>query len=673
MSIYSNIVERIKFITGVGNKRNLMPYNVSDTYSNVMAPNALSELESTAYGTMYSCLQLRCNGLVSAEFKGYKLNNWDKEELSNAHWVSRLLANPNPFFTYSQVITFIEQWLCINGNAFIWTPTLGHDVPLQMWVLNATRVKVIKGGNNFIEGYVYNSVKDGQIYLPEKEVIHLAKVNPVGLREEIVGMNIFGVGLVTAALQYAAIDNEVGRYLLRLLANNAVPPLVATIPEDMDADEWNSMRNKWNERLPNYKLNALLTNGMSLTLPPESTISISYESISKDVRSQIAQVFGIPTGMLTGEYQNRATAEVQYAVFRQQTIYPESNYIAEELTRHFQRFEDNILVESLPYEFSDIEKDIKKEEFELKYGIVTINDLRGKRGYDKILNGDTPLIASGLQPLANIVQNNTVPDVVKKKVIRNLTPYTADARAKHWAQYDDIQQDVSKQLYAPIRDAISDMNIQAEDIINNDNFTDVIVVNPESLNVISDKINTAVNKVTQRVLKEFEAGNEDLSGDFGKQMQKIAYDTNMKISDSLELIREDIAVTLSANASKTKEELTAILQNKYKQLSRGRADAIAQTTATSVTTGVQKNVYKDFGQLSMWNTQRDKKVRPSHRAMDGQITNELGYFTFSDGTKVDRPAGDSQAGTTVTAANVVRCRCYLFPIEQPKNNKGKKI
>ena len=70
----------------------------------------------------------------------------------------------------------------------------------------------------------------------------------------------------------------------------------------------------------------------------------------------------------------------------------------------------------------------------------------------------------------------------------------------------------------------------------------------------------------------------------------------------------------------------------------------------------------------MWNTQRDKKVRPSHRAMDGQIVNQLGYFTFSDGTKVDRPAGDSQAGTTVTGANVVRCRCYLFPIEQPKNN-----
>lgn len=680
MSIYSNIVERVKFITGVGNKRKQMPYKISDTYSNVMSPNAMSELEASAYGTMYACLQIRCNGLVSSEFKGYKLQNWDKEEISNSHWVSRLLQNPNPFFTYSQLMTFLEQWLCINGNAFIWTPTLGHDVPLQMWILNPTRMKVIKGGNNFIEGYVYNSIKDGQIYIPENEMIHLAKVNPVGLRDEIVGMNIFGTGLISAALQYAAIDNEVGKYLLRLLANNAVPPLIASIPEDMDADEWSNMRNQWNERLPNYKLNALLTNGMAISLPPESQIAISYDSISKDVRSQISQVFGVPTGMLTGEYQNRATAEVQYAVFRQQTIYPESNYIAEELTRHFQRFEDDIIVESLPYEFVDVEKQIKQEEFEIKYGIATINDIRGRHGYDKLPNGDVVLIAQGLQPLQSVLSNantNTSTDVVKKKIIRNLVLNTPEQRAIHWRGYDDIQQDISKQLIVPIKNAISDINQQAINAIETDNPDDVIQVNPESLNQIQDKLDKAITNVTNKVLKEFEAGNEDLSGEFGKQMQSMAYEINMRISDSLELVRNDIALTLSQNASKSKDELRDILQNKYKQLSRGRADAIAQTTATSVTTGVQKNVYKDFKQLSMWNTQRDKKVRPSHRAMDGQIENQLGYFTFSDGSKIDRPAGSSQAGTTVAGLNVVRCRCYLFPVDKAtadrlaKQNKDK--
>ncbi len=66
---------------------------------------------------------------------------------------------------------------------------------------------------------------------------------------------------------------------------------------------------------------------------------------------------------------------------------------------------------------------------------------------------------------------------------------------------------------------------------------------------------------------------------------------------------------------------------------------------------------------SMWNTQRDGNVRPAHKAIDGQIENELGWFKFGDGSLIDRPAGSSQGGTTVKAANVVRCRCYLFPVQ----------
>jgi hypothetical protein len=49
--------------------------------------------------------------------------------------------------------------------------------------------------------------------------------------------------------------------------------------------------------------------------------------------------------------------------------------------------------------------------------------------------------------------------------------------------------------------------------------------------------------------------------------------------------------------------------------------------------------------------------------MDGQIENELGWFKFRDGSLIDRPAGSSQGGTTVKASNVVRCRCYLFPVQ----------
>jgi len=237
------------------------------------------------------------------------MNNFSLEEQGQFHWTNELLRNPNAFFTRSQVFTYIENWLSINGNAFIWTPTNGYRVPVQMWVLNPTRVRVIKGSDTFVDGYVYQSAQEGNIAIPEKEMIHLARIHPAARQEEIVGMNMFGVGLVTAAMEYSNINNEVSEYLARLFKNNTVPPLIAKYPERMDDDEWSRLKARWNEELPDYKLRALLESGLGLELPPKGELAISYDSVSNDTRSQIAQVFGVPPGMLTGEYQNRATAQ----------------------------------------------------------------------------------------------------------------------------------------------------------------------------------------------------------------------------------------------------------------------------------------------------------------------------------------------------------------------------
>jgi len=279
-------------------------------------------------------------------------------------------------------------------------------------------MRVIKGDNNFIEGYVYQSAQEGNIAIPEKEVIHLAKIHPGARPEEIIGMNIFGVGLVSAALEYAFIDREVSAYLARLFENNTVPPLVATFPERFDADEWHKLKAAWNEELPDYKLRALLGGGMQLQLPPKGELSISYEAVSKDTRAQIAQVFGVPPGMLDGSFQNRATADVQWAIFRQNTIDPEALYIAEEFTRHFRRWEEDILIEAQPYEYADPDADMRKEEFELKWGLKTINEARADRGYDPIKDGNIPLIAGGYAPLQSVANPAPAPVVARKKLRR---------------------------------------------------------------------------------------------------------------------------------------------------------------------------------------------------------------------------------------------------------------
>lgn len=676
--MYNNILERVKFIaSGASAKRNKSPLAYMNDGRGMTTQASGNELQVSAYGTVFSCLQMRANGLMSVDMQAYKELNWEKEELSNSHWVNRLLSNPNPYFTTSQIMKAVSNWYDVNGNVFLWTPTMGHDVPLQMWVLNPTRMRVIRGGEKFVQKYVYQSANDGAIELPENEVCHIANLFPTSSKpDELIGMNIFGRGLVSAVLPYAQIDGEVSDYLQRLFANNAVPPLVVTSDENVDAELWQSLKEQWNESLPNYKLRALLSGGLTMSLPPEMQIGISYDSVSKDVRSQIAQVFGVPSGMLTGEFQNRATAEVQYAVFRQQTIDPVAIYIAEELTRHFRRFENDVLIQPKAYEFIDTESQIKQEEFELKYGIKTINDSRRERGYDEINGGDVPMLINGLIPIDTVVNMPKAVSVQPRALQggnfsilpRSFPMQTADARAEHWRQYDAMSAGISGKLSVVVKSFVNEFDIETMNAIENGQVPSVNYgLSSKQQNQLTKIVNESVDSITDKILKDFAIGKEDLTGELGQQLQQITKELNSKIvasvSDSMDLIKQDVIETISENATQPKEVIEEILQREFKTLSTSRVQMIAQTTATSVTTSTQKTVFRKFGAKSMWNSQRDGKVRPSHKAIDGQIENELSWFRFTDDTLIDRPAGESQGGTNVKASNVVRCRCYLFPVQ----------
>lgn len=683
MALYNNILESVKFIAGgIAEKKNKAPIAHLNDGRGMTSISSGNELNVSAVGTVYSCMQVRANGLLSVDMKAYKELNWEKEELSNAHWINRLLANPNPYFTRSQIMKAISNWHDVNGNVFVWTPTLGHDVPLQMWVLNPTRMRVIRGGDNFIRGYVYQSANDGAIALDEKEVCHIANIIPSSRKpDELIGMNVFGTGLVSAALPYANINTEVSEYLQRFFANNAVPPVVAESNDNVDSELWESLKNQWNEALPNYKLKALLSGGLKLALPPEPSLQVSFDSVSKDVRNQIAQVFGVPSGMLTGEYQNRATAEVQYAVFRQQTIDPMAIYIAEELTRHFRRFEDSVLIESMPYEFKDVDSQIKQEEFELKYGIRTINDSRRERGYDTIQGGDSPFVITGIVPLESAVsigQTDSIQpralQVAKKGIQERMQLKKSNVSEYYWRQMDEIAVKVIDTIEPKMLGIVGQFNQAIWDAVE----IGTLELLPSELTAeqvleLQMVIDVAVENTVNEVAANLEMGMPDLEGQFGLNMVQLSDDVNSKISESInktnQYMKEQVMSEVALNPDKNSDELKVILTKRFGgDIPKHRINAIARTSATAITTGSQKNVFVDLGVEYVWMTERDKQVRPSHKRLDGRKTNAAGYFELvNDETgetfMIDRPAGNGIAGgKEIPASEAVNCRCYLMPV-----------
>jgi HK97 family phage portal protein len=664
MSLLDQLRERIA--AAVAPRKNDRPYIRSGGSRNIGATQTGNELSASLRGTVFACLQHRANALTGVKFDSYAEKNFTREELGRGHWTNELLANPNPYFTRSQVFSYIENWLSINGNAFIWTPTNGYRVPLQMWVLNPTRMRVIKGENNFIDGYVYQSAQEGNITIPEKEVIHLAKIHPAARPEEIIGMNIFGVGLVSAALEYAHIDREVSAYLARLFENNTVPPLIATFPERFDADEWHKLKAAWNEELPDYKLRALLGGGMQLQLPPKGELSIGYDAVSKDTRAQIAQVFGVPPGMLDGSFQNRATAEVQWAIFRQNTIDPEALYIAEEFTRHFRRWEEDVLIEAQPYTYEDPALDMQREEFELKWGMKTINEARTDRGYDRIKDGDVPLIAAGYMPLQTAVNAPPAPVVARKLergynvVSRAKLPLiTAESKDLFWRNFDKVTEKSSVKIDNVVQTIIGQLK---NEVLSN---IDKGIISLSDLDIndadyvkFQGMVESACLSVQNELLKALDLGEQDLTGEVGQQIKDLANESSAKIRESVDVMKAEIRQVIENNAGLPKDEMKDALKTKFTQLSEGRAKTIANTTSANVTSGMQHAVYKDLGFKMMWLTQRDGLVRPAHVQADGSMQGADGYFTVG-GEKTTRPLGSG-----LSAGNSINCRCQLFPIAE---------
>jgi HK97 family phage portal protein len=664
MSLLDQLRDRIA--AAVAPRKNDRPYIRSGGSRNIGATQTGGELAASLRGTVFACLQHRANALTGVKFDSYAEKNWKREELGRDHWANELLNNPNPYFTRSQVFSYIENWLSINGNAYIWTPTNGYRVPLQMWVLNPTRMRVIKGENSFIDGYVYQSAQEGNIAIPEKEIIHLAKIHPAARPEEIIGMNIFGVGLVSAALEYAHIDREVSAYLARLFENNTVPPLVATFPERFDQDEWQKLKSAWNEELPDYKLRALLGGGMQLQLPPKGELSISYDSVSTDTRTQIAQVFGVPPGMLDGSFQNRATAEVQFAIFRQNTIDPEALYIAEEFTRHFRRWEEDILIEAQPYEYADPDADMRKEEFELKWGLKTINEARADRGYDAIKDGNIPLIANGYAPLQSVVNAPPLP-IMPRKLERSygihnrakLPLITAESKDLFWRNFDKLTEKSSNKIDNVVQTIINQLK---NEVLSN---IDTGIISLSDLDIndadyakFQTMVESACLSVQNELLKSLELGDQDLTGEVGQQIKDLANESSAKIRESVDVMKAEIRQVIENNAGLPREEMKDALKTKFTQLSEGRAKTIANTTSANVTSGMQHVVYKDLGFKMMWLTQRDGDVRPAHVQADGSMQGADGYFTVG-GEKTTRPLGSG-----LSAGNSINCRCQIFPVEE---------
>jgi ribosome-binding protein aMBF1 (putative translation factor) len=183
------------------------------------------------------------------------------------------------------------------------------------------------------------------------------------------------------------------------------------------------------------------------------------------------------------------------------------------------------------------------------------------------------------------------------------------------------------------------------------------------LDMIAKRTKTTKEKLAFENLRKVlnEVNLKDKIGlDYSKEITKILNDTNRLDKDTLETLIKDtddiIKKAKEQGKDLSKEELTKeiakTINNKFDLVYKAsRVNAIGRTVATYTSENTKRVIADKYNFKLMWISQRDSKVRMSHRKADGQKQNDKGMFSVG-GYETPHPAGSG-----LPASEAVNCRC----------------
>ena len=154
-----------------------------------------------------------------------------KGKVIENHWVNKILLQPNPDTTITELIFNYYVYLLSIGNSFIYAPKLSDGRTIELWTMPSAITDVVAGTwKNPVAGYIvrYGSVEDP---IEKKNVLHSKLFNP---RFDDGGNWLYGLSPIAVASEIIRNINA-GNERMALLAETGAPPFIisSTIPEGL--------------------------------------------------------------------------------------------------------------------------------------------------------------------------------------------------------------------------------------------------------------------------------------------------------------------------------------------------------------------------------------------------------------------------------------------------------
>lgn len=304
------------------------------------------------------------------------------------HPLLSLLQQVNPAHNAFDLWELTTLYQEVHGSAY-WR--LAFDplgVPREIWVLPSQNVtpKREPDSPRIVDDYLYRSAGQEQRF-PPREIIHFRYPDP---RDPYTS----GLGPLRACFEQVALLADFTAMKKAIYENHAIPAAVISPDENISPEERDRLEAQWLSRFRRGGAGRVLIGevGLNVQLLAHSMGDLAALADMRVTKEDIANAFHVPLAFLTAETNlaNLQAAEHQHL----------SKAIAPRLRRRDEKLNEQLLPlfdptgrlflatdDPVP---ANREHRLRQEEADLRFGVVTINEVRADRGLPPVPWGHQP-------------------------------------------------------------------------------------------------------------------------------------------------------------------------------------------------------------------------------------------------------------------------------------------
>jgi HK97 family phage portal protein len=313
------------------------------------------------------------------------------------HPLLTLLQKVNPVHNAFDLWELTTLYLEVHGSAYWYLnldPLLG--VPTEIWPLPAQNVTPRRGpdSRNLIDYYEYRTGANAQRFRPE-EIIHFRYPDP---RNPYTG----GLSPLRTCFESVSMASDYAAFRQAKFQNHAIPDALIAPDDAIGEEERDRLETQWNSTFRRGGAGKVVVaqNDMKVQLLNHSMGDLAALADLKATKEDICNAFHVPIAFLTSQ-TNLANLQASERLHMDKAIDPRLRRRDEKLNeqlvplydptgRLFLASEDPVPV--------DQDAGIAQQQLDLKFGVVTINEMRGERGLPPVPWGETPWLPLNWAP-----------------------------------------------------------------------------------------------------------------------------------------------------------------------------------------------------------------------------------------------------------------------------------